>query len=54
MVYTTIDEFIPVLDSVLKNESWRRELGEKGAAAANQYDWKRIAETMLSWLQEVA
>jgi glycosyltransferase involved in cell wall biosynthesis len=54
VVYASLDQFVDRLSELLSDALRRRTLGERGVAVARQYEWKRIAETMVGWLQELA
>lgn len=54
VVYSTLEEFDDRLADLLSNVQLRVALGKKGHEAARPYDWRSIAQTMASWLGEVA
>jgi glycosyltransferase involved in cell wall biosynthesis len=54
VVYTNIEETVPILKSLLSNPGTCSELGTRGVTAARRYDWTEIAKQMASWLQELA
>ena len=54
VVYATLDDFNEQLTALLSNPARRQELGRNGLRVAQNYDWRSIAQTMASWLAEVA
>jgi glycosyltransferase involved in cell wall biosynthesis len=54
MVHCSLDAFIDEMDALLDNPSRRERLGQKGTAVAQgKYEWRCIAESMLSWMREL-
>ena len=53
MIYCSLDKFVECLGDLLHAPARRQDLGRKGAQiASGNYEWTRIAETMVSWMQE--
>jgi len=54
VVYAPLENFNEHLIQLLLDADRRVELGRRGRIAATAYDWRAIAETMASWLGEMA
>jgi glycosyltransferase involved in cell wall biosynthesis len=55
MVYCSLDACVDGISDLLDNPTRREYLGRKGTeVAAGKYEWKRIAETMVAWMTELA
>jgi glycosyltransferase involved in cell wall biosynthesis len=54
IVYAPLETFNHELSRLLSEPERRAALGNSGSCAAKAYDWRRIAMTMASWLEEVA
>src|SRR5205823_5616583 len=52
VVYSELAEFNNQLTELLSDENRRQILGHNGNAAARTYEWRNIARTMASWLEE--
>jgi glycosyltransferase involved in cell wall biosynthesis len=54
MVYCSQESFVDSLADLLDDPHRQQLLGSKGVAVTTaNYDWKRIAETMIGWMREV-
>jgi glycosyltransferase involved in cell wall biosynthesis len=54
VVYESLEGFNTALIDLLGAAERRKILGERAYEAARVYDWRSIAETLASWLKEVA
>jgi glycosyltransferase involved in cell wall biosynthesis len=54
IVYSSLSDFNRILGDLLLDEPRCEELGRRGNAAAQDYDWKVIAKNMAGLLQRVA
>ncbi|PYI94839.1 MAG: hypothetical protein DME98_18615 [Verrucomicrobia bacterium] len=53
MVYCSLDAFTGCLAELLDSPERRERLGQRGVEVTRaKYEWKRIAETMVSWIAE--
>jgi len=53
VVYASLPDFISCLSELLYDESRRLSLGRRARKLVeSQYDWRRIAESTASWIQE--
>ena len=53
MVYCSLDGFTKPLVDLLDSPARREQLGQNGVQITRaKYEWKRIAETMVSWIRE--
>jgi glycosyltransferase involved in cell wall biosynthesis len=54
VVYSALDGFVDCIGDLLANTTRREELGRRGVDITRKnYEWTRIAETMVSWIQEI-
>jgi glycosyltransferase involved in cell wall biosynthesis len=54
MVYCSLESVVTCISDLLDAPDRREELGRKGIEITRgKYEWKQIAETMISWIQEV-
>ncbi len=55
IIYCLQESFVDQLSDILGDPQRRESLGRKGVAVTSaSYDWKRIAETMIGWMNELA
>jgi len=54
VVYAELADFNAELGNLLSDKKRMNVLGQRGREAALQYDWRNIAATMASWLEEAA
>ena len=54
VVYASLEDFNGAVIDLLGDAERRTALGERAYEAAKSYDWRSIAETMASWLEEAA
>jgi glycosyltransferase involved in cell wall biosynthesis len=53
VVYAPLDGFMKELVPLLEDRERRDILGKRAHLAAQSYDWKAIAQTLVSWLEEL-
>ena len=54
MVYASVDACLDRVADLLANSAVRRQLGERGRdISVGKYQWRSIAETMVSWMKEL-
>ena len=54
MVYSPPDTFVDRVGDLLDSPSLCKQLGDRGREVTTQnFEWRRIAETMVSWLNEL-
>ena len=54
VVYSTLDGFTDCIGDLLAEPARREELGRRGVEITRKnYEWSRIAETMVSWIEEI-
>jgi glycosyltransferase involved in cell wall biosynthesis len=55
MVYCSLDNFVDCIGDLLDAPAEREHLGRKGEQITRtNYEWRRIAETMVSWMSDLA
>ena len=54
VVYSSHVEFNGRIAQLLADRKWAESIGRRGREAAVAYEWKSIAKTMASWLEEAA
>ena len=55
MVYCSLDDFADSVSDLLDSPSRRERLGQNGIEVTRaKYEWKQIAETMVSWIAETS
>jgi glycosyltransferase involved in cell wall biosynthesis len=54
VVYATLETFTGQLIDLLQDGARRAVLGKRACNTAKVYDWRGIAQTLVSWLSEVA